>query len=1042
MLTAEIFASVWMELAMFAVAGLAYVLFVGVPRASPRAGPASFTPKVHVAKKKDHSAAEELLTEHEVVLVQWQKQKVCPEVMDELKLLSVAVALRVQGRSPEEIAEEFRSALKIAPGLLPDVRAVPLALLRRDDDAEVAQSLLFVLEDLDEAVEPIVYKKLMSAYLRRRNFEMAQATASKLSGPVVNLLVWLTAGLNNLDEALSQVRQLGEEHIGSGTIGELLSLGVRCQKLPLVVEELQRVNATLQTPQLAGILETSQQYGAAHVQAVFRGALGLEGVKACARCFQVMATAFGSAKHEAGLSELLDMIEEQVEAGQPRADLLSEQLVVAFMQACESAKQAALTRRMLLMAGSGATPQRRGNICSAALEAIMASCSAEEACDFFEHEIEKLPKAAWPKRNVAKRMIEKAIEAGRDRIATCLQDHLAVVKETPTCSHELQRLGAKIKSLGQVHQDLAHATQAFNRYLSTGTGLNVFVCNCYLEACVKCGDIDKAITHFRFMKSKGVLDVVSYNTLLKAYLAKGRAAEAEQLMQSMAAAGIQANKVTYNELLNSQATDNHSVWRIVDEMRKVGVKPNAVTGSILVKTLSRTGHIPSSQELRRIADLVKDNEEPLDEVFLAVMAEACIKAKDLDLLHDILSTYRGTGGSMQNIATSLISVMIKAFGAAGRIDKVRWLWAEMQNSDSRFTSISLGCMVEALVSSGHPEEAWELVHEQQQLKDRRCLVNTVIYSTVMKGFACQHNMEKVFAVYQEMLRENIISNTITYNTVFEACAKCALNPGTMAYIPILLKDMQTFGIKADVITYSTIIKALCMGDEMDKAFKILKEMKTTANLWPDEITFNSMLDSCARKHRTDDAMAILAEMRQAGIAPSNITLSILVKLLGGQKRVGVAFQLVNDLSREFSIRPNVQVYTCLASSCFKNRQTKQALHLHNEMVELGCEVDAKFYGVLVQGCIAAHRPLLAIEVARVAYKLPDHSLLPLSKAVGLDARHLQDLCHSCRQGGKETTEAFEKLSAELLVLGAKIPRRCGEDESRRKQGRSEEVVFQ
>merc|ERR1719399_2503349 len=96
--------------------------------------------------------------------------------------------------------------------------------------------------------------------------------------------------------------------------------------------------------------------------------------------------------------------------------------------------------------------------------------------------------------------------------------------------------------------------------------------------------------------------------------------------------------------------------------------------------------------------------------------------------------------------------------------------------------------------------------------------------------------------------------------------------------------------------------------------------------------YNSILDGCAKQHRVEQALRTVEEMRKVGIAPSNYTLSILVKALGHARRLGQAFRMVDDLSKENGFRPNVQVYTCLVQACVLNRRLDKALALHDTMV--------------------------------------------------------------------------------------------------------------
>lgn len=586
---------------------------------------------------------------------------------------------------------------------------------------------------------------------------------------------------------------------------------------------------------------------------------------------------------------------------------------------------------------------------------------------------------------------------------------------------DLQRQGSIIKTFTK-DRNLTSAIALFNRLRDSGAQLNCFVCNCFLDSCAECGDIDRAEAQFTFMQQMSLVDVVSYNTLLKAFLAKGRFEEAHLLVQQMQASGIQANKVTYNELLNSKVVckDQRGVWKIFDEMRQAGVKCNSVTCSILMKSLTPSS---TAAELRKITDLIDDNEDAMDEVLMSAVIEACIRTRQLDLLTDLLDRFRRKGGVM-NLTSPLYGTMIKAFGSAGQMSKVQELWTEMQACGVKPSSITIGCMVEAYAISGCAEEAWEFVRGQLQMEDHRGCINTVIYSTLMKGFAANKRVDKAFMVYEEMRAHGIPCNSITYNTLLDACAKCS----AMSRAPKLLQDMKDSSVNGDVITYSTIIKGFCLEGDMDRAFQMLSNMQNEQQLIPDEITYNSILDGCAKSQRLDDAMRVLDQMMQASVPPSNYTLSILVKLLGHQRRLNQAFQMVEDLCSKFNFRPNVQVYTCLASACFMNRRPEKAMQLHDKLVESGCEADAWFYAVLARGCLqGGNGPFglqKSLEVVRAAYRLQGHSLAVPSRVVGVDAKALGEVFAKLQNAGPAEREAAETLKAEVrkissLTVGSK-----------------------
>jgi len=274
--------------------------------------------------------------------------------------------------------------------------------------------------------------------------------------------------------------------------------------------------------------------------------------------------------------------------------------------------------------------------------------------------------------------------------------------------------------------------------------------------------------------------------------------------------------------------------------------------------------------------------------------------------------------------------------------------------------------------NGAVDEAWKLIHDMLAHEDHCECVNTVIYSTVMKGFSHARRPEQCFAVLDEMRSRGVEANTITYNTLLDACAKCS----TMARVPQVFEEMKLNQIEPDKITYSTLIKGYCLVGDLDCAFDLFEEMKADGKVGLDEIVYNALIDGCGRQQKVQRALQVLSDMRAAKIAPSNYTLSIMVKLLGRAHKLADAIALVDDFRTNYRVRPNVQVYTCLMQACLLNRRVNQALTVYNQMVkELRCSPDQKAYSVLLNGCMQAGALKEAVQVARCAFGLPGTDLL-------------------------------------------------------------------
>jgi len=557
-------------------------------------------------------------------------------------------------------------------------------------------------------------------------------------------------------------------------------------------------------------------------------------------------------------------------------------------------------------------------------------------------------------------------------------------------------------------KDLKGAVAAFDALKASGAAINQQVHNCLIEAYLQCEDLSGALKHFREVASAGNADVVAYNTVLKALLSLGRSAEAQKLLREMAAQGLPASRVTWHQLLNAEVCSGNQrgVWKLVDEMSAAGHSPDVITCSILAKCLKDGAH---PWNVERVMNLVAELSGPIDEVLLSSMIEACVRMRRMDLLSKLLSRCKDEESALKLSAPSYGS-LIKAYSQVGDVTRMWELWTEMGQRDVKATAVTLGCMVDALVRNGSVNDAWDLVNQVYSNEETRDLVNTVIYSTILKGFAKAYDIKRVFLIFTEMTERAVPCNAISYNTMIDACAKCS----AMDRVPKLLECMCKEGVEPDLVTYSSLVKGYSLAGDVSRGFKVLDEMKSGGKLLPDEIMYNVLLDGCARESRVEEALKLLESMTSAGIAPSNHTLSILVKLLGRAKRVQDAFKMVDSLTSQHGLRPNIQVYTCLVQACLNNRQLDRAMVAHDRMVaDPHCKPDERAYTVLVRGCLQANGLDEALHAVRCAYHLRQDQPQRRQAAPGVEAELLGEAVARLRAGKPAQREAASQLVAEL-----------------------------
>jgi len=259
--------------------------------------------------------------------------------------------------------------------------------------------------------------------------------------------------------------------------------------------------------------------------------------------------------------------------------------------------------------------------------------------------------------------------------------------------------------------------------------------------------------------------------------------------------------------------------------------------------------------------------------------------------------------------------------------------------------ITLGCMIDALVEGNQVDSALTLFQEWKQ----RVPCDTIIYSTLIKGFAAQGDPERATALYKDMRLNGVKLNHIVYTALISAHCR----NGVMANAEALLEEMQQEeGCSPNKMTYSSIVKGHCNRGDLTAALQMFHRM-LECGIEADAVIFNTLLDGCVQQANFQLADEILAEMDRRQVVPSNYTLSIMVKMWSKRRELDKAFACVRNALRDPAThgRVDAQVGACIVGACIHNRAPERAIDVFEEMKSWPDfdGPDANTYSALISG---------------------------------------------------------------------------------------------
>mmetsp|Transcript_91350 Transcript_91350/g.263658 ORF Transcript_91350/g.263658 Transcript_91350/m.263658 type:complete len:1086 (-) Transcript_91350:99-3356(-) len=554
---------------------------------------------------------------------------------------------------------------------------------------------------------------------------------------------------------------------------------------------------------------------------------------------------------------------------------------------------------------------------------------------------------------------------------------------------------------------------------ASGSGLDVAVYNATLDACATAGALERATELLQEMVRRGLANRVSYNTVIKCYCAASDRTGAWRVLNEMSAAGVAPDSASYNSILGAavDAGSGEEPHAILREMDKKGVAVDHYTISIMMKAAKRARNQNDASLALSVLDRAAGVSVCEDEVVFNSVLDACIGRRDTERLAAITREFSRSSRIRPSVQT--YGLLIKAFGLLRQYERCRELWTEMVEKRSMTpTTIALSCMLDALCGAGRVEEAVALM----KLWKDRVPPNTVMYSTLIKGFTTIGDVDRASDMHRELHGDGLEMNLVTYTALIDTQVRA----GNLDRARALFQQMQDAGVEPNVITYSTLAKGHCVRGDMDEALRLFSTM-LRQGLAADTVIFNTLLDGCVKHSRFELADQLLEDMGKCAVEPSNFTISIIVKLWGKRRRLDKAFQAVRRGREARGCNLDAQVGACLISACFHNHDVDRVDEALAEIRSWpGCaEPDASIFNALVGGFVRCGELRRAVDSATQACEA---TILGRSTVKPLNAECIKMLFKALQQQNLDR-ELGVPLAQKLRLARMPVPGDAGSTEA-------------
>ncbi|EFC35636.1 predicted protein [Naegleria gruberi] len=405
----------------------------------------------------------------------------------------------------------------------------------------------------------------------------------------------------------------------------------------------------------------------------------------------------------------------------------------------------------------------------------------------------------------------------------------------------------------------------------------------------KCGHPEIAINECEKMKSKGLMNVVSFTCLVEAY--------------------IQINEI-------QKAIDT------VTEMKQFKVTPNATTFSILLTACAKLKLYKEGILIHKIANnTLRDNSslKLLTSIinFYTKCGHPDIAINEFRQAIEIITEMQDYGVEPNS---TTFNILLTACADSKLFEEGKAIHKLATGTLKDYSSELLASIVNFYTKCGHPETA---IKECEQLKSKG-LMNNIVWNCLIQAYIQNKEVRQAIEVITEMQDYGIEPNSTTFNILLKACADSKLfeegkllhqASGQVLNNPTieLNNKMQQFGLNPDSTTYTIILKA-CTDFNLFEEGKLIHEQ--------------------AIENVKDCSTELLTSI-----------ISFYTKCGHPEVSIGECEKLQSK-----GLMNNVAVWNCLIQAHIQTKEVPKSIKIITEMQDCGVEPNSTTFNILLTAC--------------------------------------------------------------------------------------------
>ena len=477
--------------------------------------------------------------------------------------------------------------------------------------------------------------------------------------------------------------------------------------------------------------------------------------------------------------------------------------------------------------------------------------------------------------------------------------------------------------------------------VGAGCDTDIMVATGLIDMYGRCRDVDQA--KIVFSKVSVALDVAAYNSLMGAFVRKGRHHEALRLLSEMWTRDVKPNTITFiNALSACVAPENLRDGKFIhtcisDDLLESNVvlrnalmtmygkcgdptnarimfgkveKRNVVSWTSMITECTRQGC--NREALDYFYQMQEQGVEPDKVTFISALS-ACASLESMAEGKEIhaLVTYKGFE---LDVITG--TALVNMYGKCKLLDDALAAF----NNITQQTVISWNAIITVYAQQGLGHEALELFRKMQQEEGME--PDKVTFIGILTACACIGALDEGIAIHNHIADLGLESDFVISNAIVNMYGKCAA----------LQKAQSVFDNmhNRNVVTWTALITAYAQQGHGSEALNLYKKMQEE-KVMPNATTFLSLISACSHAGLVDEGLFYFSSMRdEHGIEPTYEHYGSMVDLLG---RAGLLTE-AEDFISKMPMEADACVWTSLLGACRMHGDMERAKRAAENVVYL------------------------------------------------------------------------------------------------------------